>query len=264
MPDNSTLTYLQTLNYVRDVIVDLVTNTTTYGTKYNFDANTSSVALDAPDNLKAQYASSLPAKAYMQTSSGNVYLDKDGYAYFSSIKLPKLPGYKAHLIKDPTNPAMFLVSFIALPQQNNQSNNVQSSQKEAQAEQKQSEPIQTRPADDKQVDQLVRTISYTLMHNDSSDTADDFDPAQNGSAPLEVSSDSTQKDDEAKIVNAAKPKKRIAKKHVVKRHKKYAKKYHLKRRSRKHTKHVKKRIIKHRKRASRKFRKYNLKHIKKS
>ena len=196
MPDNSTLTYLQTLNYVRDVILDLVTNTTTYGTKYNFDANTSSVALDAPGNLKAQYASSLPAKAYMQTSSGNVYLDKDGYAYFSSIKLPKLPGYKAHLIKDPVNPTAFLVSFMAVPEQlqNNQSasNNDQSSQKEAQAKQKQLEPIQTKPADDKQVDQLVRTISYTLMHNDSSDTADSFEPAQTDSAPLETA-DVTQK-----------------------------------------------------------------------
>ena len=103
------------------------------------------------------------------------------------------------------------------------------------------------------------------MH-DSSDTADSFEPAQNDSTPLEAPSDSTQKDDAAKPqkVNAAKHKKHIVKKRVVKRHKKHAKKYHLKRRSRKHSKRAKKRIIKHRKSVSRKFRKHNLKHVKKN
>lgn len=264
MPDNSTFTYLQTLNYVRDVILDLVTNTTTYGTKYNFDANTSSVALDAPDNLKAQYASSLPAKAYMQTSSGNVYLDKDGYAYFSSIKLPKLPGYKAHLIKDPVNPTAFLVSFMAVPEQlqNNPStsNNDQSSQKEAQAKQKQPEPIQTQPVEDKQTDQNINHISYALMH-DTSGNVDDSELVQNDPASLKALYNSTQNSDAAKPqkVNTAKLKKYIVKKHVVKKHKRHVKKYHLRKRSRKYSK---KRVIKHRKRASRKFRRFHLKRVK--
>ena len=208
---------------------------------------------------------------YLDTSKQNDDVIIDGVICFKPVKIPHVNGYKAHLIKDPVNPTAFLVSFMAVPEQpqNNQSNNVQSPQKPAQTDQNQPEPIQTRPAKqeekDKQIDQLVRTISYTLMH-DSSDTADSFEPAQDNSDSFEAPSDSTQKDDATKTekVNAAKPKKHIAKKHVVKRHKKHAKKYHLKRRSRKHTKRAKKRIMKHRKSVSRKFRKHNLKHVKKN
>lgn len=205
----------------------------------------------------------------LDTSKQNDDVIIDGVICFKPVKMPHINGYKAHLIKDPVNPTALLVYFMAVPQQpqKNQSNNTQSSQKPAQPEQKQPEPIQTKPADDKQVDQLVRTISYALMHNDStSDNADSFEPAQNDSDSFEAPSDSTQKDDAAKPqkVNVAKHKKHIAKKRVVKRHKKHAKKYHLKRRSRKHTKRAKKRIIKHRKSVSRKFRKHNLKHVKRN
>lgn len=203
----------------------------------------------------------------------------NGETTFDAVKLPHINGYKAYLIRDKANPAMFMISFIAMPEQsqNDQStsnepqqpsDNVQSSQKEAQTKQKQPEPMQNQPAEkqeQQEIAQILNHISYALMH-DSSNDADSFEPAQNDSAPLEAPSDSTQKDDAAKPqkVNAAKHKKHIVKKHVVRRHKKHAKKYHLKRRSRKHTKRAKKRIIKHRKSVSRKFRKHNLKHIKKA
>lgn len=207
----------------------------------------------------------------LDTSKQNDDVIIDGVICFKPVKIPHVNGYKAYLIKDPVNPTAFLVSFMAVPEQsqNNQSNNVQSPQKPVQDKQIQPEPIQTQPAEqeDKQIDQLVRTISSALMHNDStSDTADSFEPTQNDSDQLETPSDSTQKDDAAKPqkVNAAKYKKHIVKKRVVKRHKKHAKKYHLKRRSRKHSKRSKKRIIKHRKRVSRKFRKHNLKHVKRN
>ena len=230
------------------------------------------VQIDWSDSDSGKIVQTYPVKEsdwQLDTSKKNNDVIIDGVICFKPVKMPHINGYKAHLIKDPVNPTAFLVSFMAVPEQpqNNQSNNVQSTHKPAQPEQKQPEPIQTKPADNKQVDQLVRTISYALMHNDStSDNADDFEPAQNDSAPLEAPSDSTQKDDAAKPqkVNAAKRKKHIVKKHVTKRHKKHAKKYHLKRRSRKHTKRAKKRIIKHRKSVSRKFRKHNLKHVKKN
>ena len=206
----------------------------------------------------------------LDTSKQNDDVIIDGVICFKPVKIPHVNGYKAHLIKDPVNPTALLVSFMALPQQsqNNQStsNNDQSSQKTTQDEQNQPEPIQTTPVKDKQTDQILNHIAFTLMHNDSSDTADSFEPAQDNSDSFETPSDSTQKDDTAKPqkVNAAKRKKHIVKKRVAKRHKKHAKKYHLKRRSRKHTKRAKKRIIKHRKNVSRKFRKHNLKHIKKN
>ena len=250
LPNGTTKVYQQVIGYQRDVITDLVTKEVTHGT-WNVNDVTSSFTIDGVKQLERSYVL------------------KNGNYNYASVKLPHLNGYKAKLIRDKANPAMFFVSFMAVPQQSSNetqpSDNVQSPRKPIPAKQKLAQPIQTRPADDKQVDQVINHISYVLMHNDLTfDNADSFEPAQGDPAPLENSSDSTQKDDAAKIVNAAKPKKRIAKKHIVKRHKKYAKKYHLKRRSRKHTKRAKKRIIKHRKRASRKFRKYNLKHIKKA
>ena len=176
------MTIVQTVGYKRTGSLDLYTGKTTY-TDWVFDADTSNVTVDGQPSTQYQ-----------------AYVLKDGVVNYAPIKLPHINGYKAKLIQDKANPAMFMVSFVALPQQNNQStssetqpsDNVQSSQKEAQAERKQPEPIQTKPADDKQVDQLVRTISYTLMHNDSSNTADSFEPAQTDSAPLETT-DVTQK-----------------------------------------------------------------------
>ena len=240
---------------------------------------------------------------YLDTSKQNDDVIIDDVICFKPVKIPHVNGYKAYLIKDPVNPTAFLVSFMAVPEQpqNNQSisNNVQSSQKTTQAEQKQPEPIQNTSApveSDKQVDQILNHIAFKLMHNSSSN-ADNFEPAQNTSDSLEAPSDSTQKDDAVKTqkVNTAKHKQHIVKKRAVKRRRKNVKKYHLKRRLRKHTKrsrkhtkrvkhrknvkkyHLKRRLrkhtkrsrkhtkrVKHRKSVSRKFRKYNLKHVKKA
>ena len=211
---------------------------------------------------------------YLDTSKQNDDVIIDDVICFKPVKIPHVNGYKAYLIKDPVNPTAFLVSFMAVPEQpqNNQSisNNVQSSQKTTQAEQKQPEPIQNTSApveSDKQVDQILNHIAFKLMHNSSSN-ADNFEPAQNTSDSLEAPSDSTQKDDAVKTqkVNTAKHKQHIVKKRAVKRRRKNVKKYHLKRRLRKHTKRSRKHTkrAKHRKSVSRKFRKYNLKHVKKA
>ena len=226
-----------------------------------------------PESDSGKIVQTYPVKEsdwQLDTSKKNDDVIIDGVICFKPVKMPHINGYKAYLIKDPVNPTAFLVSFMAVPEQpqNNQSSNTQSSQKPAQPAQKQPEPIQNTSApveSDKQVDQILNHISYTLMHNVSTyDNADSFEPAQNDSDSFEAPSDSTQKDDAAKPqkVNAAKHKKHIVKKRVVKRHKKHAKKYHLKRRSRKHSKRAKKRIM-NRRRTSKKFKKYSLKkHIK--
>ena len=244
---------VQTVGWQRTGYFDEVTNTLTY-TDWKADADASNVTVDGQHSTQYQ-----------------AYVLKDGVVNYAPIKLPHVNGYKAKLIKDPVDPAMFFVSFMAVPEQpqNNQSNDAQSPQKSAQPAQKQPEPIQTKPApvkNDKQADRIIDHILSALMHNVStSDNADSFEPAQNDSAPLENPSDSTPKDDVAtpQKANVVKHKKHVVKKRAVKRHKKHAK-YHLKRRSRKHTKHAKKRIIKHRKSVSRKFRKHNLKHVKKN
>ena len=238
IPNDAPKTIVQIINYkaISPVQVDFDAQkiVKTYPVKdsdWRLDTSNSNVTVNGQ--------SSTEYKAYTLDPNGK---DID----FAAIPLPKIPGYKAKISRIPSGnlaqPAMFLVSFVALPErlQNNQSHNVQLPQKPAQPEQKQPEPIQTKPVDDKQVDQVIDQISYTLMRNSSSN-ANSFEPAQNGSASLESSSNSTQKDDSAKTqkVNVAKHKKHIVKKRTVKRRRKHAKKYRLKRRSRKHTKHVK-------------------------
>ena len=182
MPDGTIKTYVQTIGFVNNLDKDLVTNKTT--NIYTVDASKSNVTVNG--QVSTQY---------------QAYILKDGVVNYAPIKLPHINGYKAKLIQDKANPAMFMVSFVALPEQNQStsnepqpSDNVQSSQKEAQTKQKQPEPIQNQPAEKQQqeIAQILNHISYTLMHNDSSDTADSFEPAQNDSAPLETA-DVTQK-----------------------------------------------------------------------
>lgn len=96
-PDGTISTYIQTIGYKRDKITDLVTNNVTYGT-YALDDPTSSYTI----NGIAQ-----TAKSYRQDGST---------IYFSSIKIPVIPGYKA-VVK--SNNGIMAVSYrlLALPKQ---------------------------------------------------------------------------------------------------------------------------------------------------
>ena len=164
---------VQTVGYKRTGDLDEATNTPTY-TDWVFDADTSNVTVNG--QISTQY---------------QAYVLKDGVVNYAPIKLPHINGYTAKLIQDKANPAMFMVSFVALPEQNNQSNNVQSSQKTIQDSQKPVEPAQTAPADqqeEKEVAQILDHIAHELMNDD----ADSFEPAQTDSAPLETA-DVTQK-----------------------------------------------------------------------
>ena len=123
---------------------------------------------DSNSNVTVNGQSSTEYKAYTLDPNGK---DID----FAAIPLPKIPGYKVKISRIPSGnlaqPAMFLVSFVALPErlQNNQSHNVQLPQKPAQPKQK--------LANDKHVDQVIDQISDTLMRNASSN-ANSFEPAQ--------------------------------------------------------------------------------------
>lgn len=44
--------------------------------------------------------------------------NSDGSVSFDAIQLPKVPGYKAHLVRNKINPAMLMVSFMAVPSEN--------------------------------------------------------------------------------------------------------------------------------------------------
>ena len=42
----------------------------------------------------------------------------NGQVRFKSVKIPHINGYKAHFVRNPLNPALFMVSFMAVPSEN--------------------------------------------------------------------------------------------------------------------------------------------------
>lgn len=51
----------------------------------------------------------------LDTSKQNDDVIIDGVINFKPVTIPHVNGYKAHLVRNPLNPAMFMVSFIAVP-----------------------------------------------------------------------------------------------------------------------------------------------------
>ena len=51
--------------------------------------------------------------------------NSDGSVSFDAIQLPKVPGYKAYIVPNKSNPALFTVSFIAVPTENKPSTPVE-------------------------------------------------------------------------------------------------------------------------------------------
>ena len=98
LPNGTTKVYQQVIGYQRDVITDLVTKTVTRG-KWNVNDVTSSFTIDGVKQIEQSYVL------------------RNGNYNFAGIKLPKVPGYTAHIKPVSINPNMrlFAVSFIALP-----------------------------------------------------------------------------------------------------------------------------------------------------
>ena len=103
LPNGTTKVYQQVIGYQRDVITDLVTKEVTHGT-WTVNDVTSSFTIDGVKQLE------------------HSYVLKDGTYNYANVKLPKIPGYKAKISLIPSGnsvqPAMFLVSFVALPNVN--------------------------------------------------------------------------------------------------------------------------------------------------
>ena len=99
LPNGTTKVYQQVIGYQRDVITDLVTKEVTHGT-WTVNDVTSSFTIDGVKQLE------------------HSYVLKDGTYNYANVKLPKIPGYKAKISLIPSGnsvqPAMFLVSFVAL------------------------------------------------------------------------------------------------------------------------------------------------------
>ena len=103
LPNGTTKVYQQVIGYQCDVITDLVTKTVTNGT-WTVNDVTSSFTIDGVKQLEHSYV--------LQNGTYN----------YANVKLPKIPGYKAKISLIPSGnsvqPAMFLVSFVALPNVN--------------------------------------------------------------------------------------------------------------------------------------------------
>ena len=117
LPNGTTKVYQQVIGYQRDVITDLVTKKVTNGT-WTVNDVTSSFTIDGVKQLE------------------HSYVLKDGTYNYASIKLPKIPGYKAKISLIPSGnsaqPAMFLISFVALPSVNSGVQNVSDDTKQDQ------------------------------------------------------------------------------------------------------------------------------------
>lgn len=51
----------------------------------------------------------------LDTSKQNDAIIVNGQVHFKPVKIPHVNGYKAHLVRNKLNPAMFMVSFVAVP-----------------------------------------------------------------------------------------------------------------------------------------------------
>ena len=93
--------------------------------------------------------------------------NSDGSVSFDAIQLPKVPGYKAHIVPNKINPALFMVSFMTVPTENKPS---------LPNEETPSKP--SAPADNpnKPADDLKQRVVTELNSNDSGWTMPNTQP----------------------------------------------------------------------------------------
>ena len=121
---------------------------------------------DGPKIIKTYSAKDIKESDWqLDDSKPNDDVIIDGVICFKPVQIPHINGYKPYIIKDPVNPAMFLVSFFAVPEQlqNNQSNNAQLPQKPVQPEQKQPDEqtentLQIKPAKNPEPNALKQNL----------------------------------------------------------------------------------------------------------
>ena len=61
----------------------------------------------------------------LDTSKQNDAIIVNGQIHFKAVKIPHVNGYKAHLVRNKLNPALFMVSFVAVPTENKPSTPVE-------------------------------------------------------------------------------------------------------------------------------------------
>ena len=113
---------------------------------------------------------------YLDTSKQNDDVIIDGVINFKPVTIPHVNGYKAHLVRNKLNPALFMVSFIAVPTENKPSTPVEVVPSKPSA-----------PADNpnKPADDLQQRVVTELNSNDSGWTM----PENNSTYTVEVPDD---------------------------------------------------------------------------
>ena len=112
----------------------------------------------------------------LDTSKQNDAVIIDGAICFKPVKIPHVNGYKAHLVRNKINPAMLMVSFVAIPSENKPSlpNEVAPSK-----------PSATTDNPNKRADDLKQRVVTELNSNDSGWTM----PENNSTYTVEVPDD---------------------------------------------------------------------------
>ena len=103
IPDATPRTIVQTINYKAITTVQV-----------NFDSK--------------QIVQTYPVKEsdwQLDTSKQNDAIVVNGQIRFASVKIPQINGYKAYIVPNKSNPALFTVSFIAVPTENKPSTPVE-------------------------------------------------------------------------------------------------------------------------------------------
>lgn len=161
----------------------------------------------------------------LDTSKQNDAIVVNGQIRFASVKIPHVNGYKAHLVRNKINPALFMVSFVAVPSEN-----------------KPSTPVEVAPSKPSaNADDLKQRVVTELNSNDSGWTM----PADvsNSTYTVEVPADNTIDLSDLIIAEPVHAQTRV--KLAVTKRFKLSKKHSIKH-------------LKHRKKAVRTFKKYRL------
>lgn len=106
----------------------------------------------------------------------------NGETTFDAVKLPHINGYKAHLVRNKINPAMLMVSFVAVPTETKPSNPVEVAPSKPSA----NADNTNKPADD--LKDLKQRVVTELNSNDSGWTMPNTQPA---TYTVEVPDDNT-------------------------------------------------------------------------
>ena len=160
-----------------------------YQIKQSADYNKSyvqgTVLINATDDITEHHIDTTKLNKLSDTWQPNydklvlAHKNSDGSVSFDAIQLPKIPGYKAHLVRNKINPAMLMVSFMAVPSEN------KPSLPNEETPSKPSAPVDNtnKPADD-----LKQRVVTELNSNDSGWTMPNTRPA---TYTVEVPDDNT-------------------------------------------------------------------------